>query len=84
MWWSRQPDAKDLLIQSLRGEVEYLRNQHSTDGQRIDRLTEAIARKANVDLIMPLPDPPPVERVTLPNPWKDPNPVTSQFKETRQ
>lgn len=83
MWWKRQPspDAKDTLIESLRGEIVYLRHQHDYDGQRIDRLTEALARKANVDLIMPLPDPTPIERVSVPNPWKDPNLVTDNFPE---
>ena len=42
---------------------------------------EALARKANIDLIMPLPAPVPVERVVVPNPWKDPNFVTDKFKE---
>lgn len=79
MWWRKQPDAKDTLIESLRGEIVYLRHQHDTDCQRIDRLTEALARRANVDLIMPMPDAPPIERVHVPNPWKDPNQVTSNF-----
>jgi hypothetical protein len=83
-WLKRGPDAKDTLIESLRGEIAYLRNRHDIDAQRVDRLMEALARKANVDLIMPLPPPQPIERVSVPNPWKDPNQVTTQFKEKTQ
>ena len=83
-WWTRRPDAKDALIETLRAEAAYLRHQHDIDGQRIDRLTEALARKANVDLIMPLPEPVITERTYVPNPWKDPNLVTSNFKENTQ
>jgi hypothetical protein len=82
-WLKRGPDAKDTLIESLRDEIVYLRNRHDTDAQRVDRLMEALARKANVDLIMPLPPPPPIERISVPNPWKDPNQVTN-FKEKTQ
>jgi len=82
MFWNKRSDKlRDELISVLKMEVEVLRKRHDMDCQRIDRLTEAIARKANVDLIMPLPEPPPPERVSMPNPWKDPNPVTDFPKE---
>lgn len=65
------------LIAVQREEIVHLRLQHDRDRQRIDRLTESLARKAGVDLIMPPPElPPQPPTVPLPNPWKDPNPVT--------
>jgi len=82
VWFWRKSELKDELIQSLQGEIAYLRKQHDLDCQRIDRLTEALARRANVDLILPIPDPPPPERVHVPNPWKDPNLVTDRFPES--
>jgi len=47
--------------------------------ERIDRLVEALARKANIDIVMPQPPPVPIERTITRNPWKDPNLVTGNF-----
>ena len=70
------------LISVQKEEILCLRVLHDRDRQRIDRLTESLARKAGVDLIMPPPElPPQPPTVPLPNPWKDPNPVTL-IKET--
>ena len=84
MWWSHKPDPSVALIESLQGEIQYLRTRHEADSQRVDRLMEALARRAGVDLIMPLPKLPPPEKVYVPNPWKNPNAVTSTFKEQPQ
>lgn len=85
MFWQSKREALQLdLISVLKDEVQVLRKRHNTDCERIDRLMEALARKASIDLIMPLPPPVPVERVVMPNPWKDPNQVTSNFKENSQ
>lgn len=86
-WWKRQLiDPRDALISVLKDEIQVLRLRHDTDCQRLDRLMEALARRANIDLVMPMPAPPPIERTSLPNPWKDPNLVTDRFptlKETQ-
>lgn len=84
MWWKPKPDPNAALIESLRGEIQYLRQRHETDSQRVDRLMEALARRTGVDLVMPLPEPPPIEKVYVPNPWKDPNAVTSNFDAPRK
>lgn len=82
MWWTSKLDkARDELIAVLKLEIQALRQRHDTDRERVDRLMEALARKANVDLIMPMPTPPPVEKVYVANPWKDPNAVTDVFPE---
>lgn len=85
MWWRRQTvNPNEALIQVLKEEIAVLRLQHDTDLQRMDRLMEALARRANVDLVMPMPTPVAVSvPIPLPNPWKDPNHVTSNFKETK-
>lgn len=80
-WQSKREQLTDNLISVLKDEIDVLRRRHVHDCERVDRLMEALARKANVDLIMPLPPPVPVERISVPNPWKDPNQVTSNFKE---
>jgi len=68
------------LIAIQREEITVLRHLNDSNRERIDRLTEALARKANVDLIMPQPPPPPVVPTKpMPNPWKDPNPITLDF-----
>lgn len=81
MWFRRQPkvDQNVALVNVLKEEIQVLRLQHDTDLQRMDRLMEALARRANVDLVMPMPPAPVVERTPLPNPWKDPSPVTDKF-----
>ena len=89
MWWQRKPavDPNEVLIKVLKEEIAVLRLQHDTDLQRMDRLMEALARRANVDLVMPMPPIPQVETapIRIPNPWKDPNLVTDNFpKEKRQ
>jgi hypothetical protein len=81
-WQSRRERLQIELILILKDEVSVLRKLHDTDCQRIDRLTEALARRGNVDLVMPLPDPIPAERIFTPNPWKDPNLVTDRFPES--
>ena len=81
MWWQRKPDPRDALISVLKDERDVLRSRHDKDLERIDRLMEALARRANVELIMPSPPIPVVERIHVPNPWKDPNQVTGNFKE---
>lgn len=84
MWWrSQSGKLRDDLISVLKDEIQVLRLRHQHDLERCDRLMEALARKANVDLIMPLPPAPPIERVSVPNHWKDPNLVTASFKETK-
>lgn len=84
MWWRRQQvDPNAALVQVLKDEIAVLRLQHDTDLQRMDRLMEALARRANVDLVMPVPIPPVIERTSIPNPWKDPNQVTP-IKENTQ
>lgn len=80
-WQSKRDQLTDNLISVLKDEIDVLRRRHAHDCERVDRLMEALARKANVDLIMPLPPPVPVERISVPNPWKDPNQVTSNFPE---
>lgn len=83
VWWQSKREAIELsLIAVLKDEIQVLRKRHNTDCERIDRLMEALARKANIDLVMPLPPPVPVERISVPNPWKDPNPVTDKFPES--
>ena len=77
MWWqSKRDKLTDDLISVLKMEIDVLRKRHNTDCERVDRLMEALARKANVDLVMPLPPPVLTERIAVPNPWKDPNQVT--------
>ncbi len=86
-WWHRKPAVVDpnvVLIQLLKDEIARLHQQHNVDLQRIDRLMEGLARRANVDLVMPSPDLPPAEKVYVPNPWKDPNRATFEVKETKQ
>lgn len=69
------------LIEVQKDEIAHLRHMLDTQHQRVDRLTEALSRKAGVDLIMPPPPlPPQPPTVPLANPWKDPNPVTTIFK----
>lgn len=82
MWWKSQ-HLRDDLISVLKDEIAVLRHRHQTDCERVDRLMEALARRANIDLVMPMPSPPPIERISVPNPWKDPNPVSTTFKETQ-
>ena len=79
MWWHKQSDLKDDLISVLKDERDVLRRRHEKDCERIDRLMEALARKANIDLVMPMPVIPPTERTYTPNPWKDPSLVTGNF-----
>lgn len=86
MWWQRQSkvDPNVALVSVLKEEIQVLRLQHDTDLQRMDRLMEALARRAGVDLVMPMPLAPPAERVQMPNIWKDPNPVTGIFPQERK
>lgn len=87
MWWHRQvkPDPNAALVAVLKDEIIVLRLQHDTDLQRMDRLMEALARRANVDLVMPMPVAVPTSvPIPLPNPWKDHNQVTTNFKEMKQ
>lgn len=85
MWWKRQTvDPNAALVTVLKEELAVLRLQHDTDLQRMDRLMEALARRAGVDLVMPMPPAPPVERVQMSNIWKDPNPVTGIFPQERK
>ena len=79
-WQSKREALQQELIGVLKDEIAVLRRRHDHDCERVDRLMEALARKANVDLVMPLPPPVPVERVSVPNPWKDPNLVTDKFQ----
>jgi hypothetical protein len=84
MSWLFKPDpSKDALIIILKDEIAFLRKQHANDIERVDRLMEALSRKANIDLIMPQPVPVVVERTVVSNPWKDPNLVTSYFEENK-
>lgn len=65
------------LIDVQKDEIANLRLRLDKSQERVDRLTEALSRKAGVDLIMPAPPlPPQPPTVPLPNPWKDPNQVT--------
>lgn len=86
LWWNNKRDREldalkvDLIV-VLKDEIAVLRKRHDLDCQRIDRLTEALARRANVDLVMPLPELAPVPQPIVRNPWKDPNQVTSIFPE---
>jgi hypothetical protein len=80
MWWNKQLDATRAdLVAVLKLEVAVLRTRHEKDLERVDRLMEALARKANVDLVMPQSPLPQVERTIVSNPWKDPNLVTDKF-----
>lgn len=85
MWWMVTRARREVVIAqaSLIGELkrvnEMLEDRHKLDCERIDRLMEALARRAGVDLIMPAPPLPEPERINLPNPWKDPNVVTDKF-----
>lgn len=86
MWWKRQAkvDPNAALVQLQREQIQYLMLQHDTDQQRMDRLMEALARRAGVDLVMPMPVAVPTSApIPLPNPWKDHNPVTTNFKEMK-
>lgn len=80
MFWRHDLDrTKDAMIQLLQHERKLLQDQLNRERERVDRLTEALARKAGVDLILPMPLPPIEPSVPMHNPWKDPNPVTSVF-----
>jgi len=82
VFWQSKREALQLeLITVLKDEIAVLRTRHSRDCERVDRLMEALARKAGVDLIMPMPPPVATERVHVPNPWKDPTRVTGDFPE---
>lgn len=71
---------KDELIVNLKEQIVSLTRQSNLDRERCDRLMEALAAKANVNLIMPAPEIKiPMERTVTPNPWKDPNLVTDNF-----
>ena len=84
LWLTKREDQlRDDLISILKDEIAVLRKRHNTDCERIDRLMEALSRKANIDLVMPQPIPPVMERVNMSNPWKDPNLVTDKFKENQ-
>lgn len=80
-WWTSNTERLlREVIASQHSEIQYLRQQYAQTQERVDRLTEALSRKAGVDLILPLPppiDPQPAPK--FPNPWKDPNPVTINF-----
>lgn len=88
MWWKRQSDTERLLQQLVsvqRDEISTLRHHNDTMRERIDRLTESLARKAGIDLVLPPPPlPPQPPQVPVSNPWKDPNPVTTNFKGATQ
>lgn len=85
MWWKvtkariEVDEARKQVVAQLQCIVELLNKRHDQDLERIDRLMEALARKAGVDLIMPTLPLPPTEKVHVPNPWKDPNLVTDKF-----
>jgi hypothetical protein len=82
MWWRNK--TQDALVQVLKEEVAALRLRHDTDTQRMDRLMEAMARRAGIDLVMPMPPPPPItEPIRIPNPWKDPDHVTDHFQKEK-
>ena len=81
MWWRRKPDPRDALVTVLKDEITVLRLRHDTDTQRMDRLMEAMARRAGIDLVLPQPTPVAIPQVYVPNPWKDANLVTGNFKE---
>ena len=84
MWWRKKhhTDARDALISVLKDEVTVLRQRHQYDSERIDRLMEVLARKSGIDLIMPTPPISVKMEPPLPNPWKDPNPVTDLWPES--
>lgn len=78
--WIHRRDYRDELVSVLRDEVDVYRKLLATERERIDRLTEALARRGDTDLVMPSPPPLPVmPAVRTPNPWKDPNPVTANW-----
>ena len=84
MWPWRKFDPRDTLIEVLREEVRVLRSMHDKDTQRMDRLMEAMSSRAGFNLVMPPPDPPPpLEKVHVPNPWKDPNQITPIKEKTQ-
>lgn len=71
---------QDELISVLEDEVKILRSINAIERERIDRLTEALARRGDTDLVMPSPPPISVAPAVRPtNPWKDPNPVTATW-----
>ena len=80
MWWHSKLDrTRDALIDALKIQNEHLKDMLTHERDRVNRLTEALSRKAGVDLLMPVETPPPLSHPPSPNPWKDPNPVTSVF-----
>lgn len=81
MWWRRTKldITATALIDSLKIQNQYLRDTLTHERDRVNRLTEALSRKAGVDLLMPIETPSPSPQPPLRNPWKDPNPVTSVF-----
>ena len=78
-WRDRFEEVTLEMISTLKAEIERLHMLRATDMERIDRLVEALARKANIDIVMPQPPPVPIERTITHNPWKDPNLVTGNF-----
>ena len=83
-WWWQNDIVQDSIVSVLKEEVSILHRRHQQDCERIDRLMEALARRAGVDLVMPVtaPIPEPIH-IPQPNPWKDPNPVTSAFQKEK-
>ena len=79
-WWqSRTEKLLREVIASQRDEVLSLRKLNDENRERIDRLTEALARKAGVDLILPQPPSPPLEPAQTSSLFmalRDPAPVT--------
>lgn len=83
--FKRRRNLQDELISVLRDEVVVLRAINATERERIDRLTEALARRGDTDLVMPSPLPLPVMPAVRPsNPWKDPNPVTATWPQEKK
>lgn len=83
-FWRSRSDIQRELIDVMKDEIRVLRSLQRQDRERIDRLTEALARKGGVDLVFPVDAPSPEPIVFTPNPWKDPNQVTLNFKENKQ
>lgn len=70
---------RDEFIESIKDEITFLRASSRLDRERVDRLTEALAAKSGIELMMPVEPRPVVPVRPAPNPWKDPNPVSVNF-----
>lgn len=83
MWpWRQHEDTE--IVKMLKLEIELERHRYDLALQRIDRLTEALARKVGIDLIMPQPEIAPIPALQIPNHWKDPNQITVNFQGDKQ